>query len=137
MIENQLLHFQVNVYDFVSSWDINFYSLEETDVSFFNHVKTTSGQKINPNIPSGVTGKKEIRFWLHDSDNDFKNRENSDRVQHEICHAVLYDKYDTKDGIWVKGVHEESERFIIKFWYWRKFFWRRFQLSVIDIRKLL
>ena len=137
LIENQLLHLGVGVYDFISSWDIHFYSLAQTESSFFDHVKTTSGQAINPNMPSGVTGQKEIRFWLHDSENDFKNRENSDRVQHEVCHAVLFDKYGTQGGTWVNGVHQETKRFTIKFWYWHKFFWRRFQLSVIDIRKLL
>ena len=137
MIQNQLLHLGVGIYDFISSWDIHFYSLEQTDPSFFDHVKTTSGQSINTSMPSGVTGQKEIRFWLHDSNNDFKSRENSDRVQHEVCHAVLFDKYGTAGGTWVNGVHNESNRFIIKFWYWRRFFWSRFQLSIIDIRSLL
>jgi hypothetical protein len=137
MIENQLLHLGVDVYDFVSTWNIHFYSLDQTDPSFFNHVKTTSGQAINTNMPSGVTGQKEIKFWLHDSSNDFKSRENSDRVQHEVCHAVLFDKYSTTSGTWVSGVHTQSNRFIIKFWYWRKFFWSRFQLSIIDIRNLI
>ncbi len=137
IIQNQLLHLGIGVYDFVSSWDIHFYSLKQTDPSFFDHVTTTSGQAINTSMPSGVTGQKEIRFWLHDSDNDFKSRENSDRVQHEVCHAVLFDKYGTSGGTWVNCVHNQPERFIIKFWYWRKFFWSRFQLSVIDIRNLL
>ena len=137
MIQNQLLHLGVGVYDFVSSWDIHFYSLEQTDPFFFDHVRTTSGQAINTNMPSGVTGQKEIKFWLHDSDNDFKSRENSDRVQHEVCHAVLFDKYGTSGGTWVNGVHNQPERFIIKFWYWKRFFWSRFQLSIIDIRPLL
>ena len=137
MIENQLLHLGVDVYDFVSTWDINFHSLEQTDPKFFDHIKTTSGQAINPKMPSGVTGQKEIKFWLHDSDNSFKSRENSDRVQHEVCHAVLYDKFGTEGRTWVNGVHQEPDRFIVKFWYWHKIFWRRFQLSIIDIRKLL
>jgi len=137
MIQNQLLHFGVDVNDFISNWDIHFFSLEQTDPSFFDHVKTTSGQTINTSMPSGVTGKKEIRFWLHDSDNDFKSRENSDRVQHEVCHAVLFDKYGTSGGTWVSGVHNQQNRLIIKFWYWRRFFWKRFQLSIIDIRSLL
>ena len=137
MIENQLLNLDVEVYDFISSWDIHFHSLEQTDPAYFDHVITTSGQAINTSMPSGVTGQKEIKFWLHDDDNDFKNRENSDRVQHEICHAILYDKYGTQGGTWVSGVHQQQGRFIIKFWYRSQDSWKEFQLSIIDIRDLL
>jgi hypothetical protein len=91
------------------------------------------GGKINTNMPSGVTGKYQIDLYLHDDKNDFKNRENFDRLQHEICHAVLIGTSN-----FVKGVHDNvSNRFTIKFWYWGGLFWRKFQGTVIDVRKFL
>lgn len=138
MIENVLSHLGVNVHDFKNTWTIKFYSLENTDPRFFDHFRTTSGQKININMPSGVTGKKEITFWLHDSRDKRMNMENSSRVQHEVCHAVLLDKYGTRGSVdWVKEVHTTGGIIKTAFWYWKRFFWDRFPLVIIDIRLLL
>ena len=133
MVENVLLNLGVPVYKFKSEWDIHLWPLCATNTQFFEHIKTTSGQKINPNMPSGVTGKYRIDLYLHDSDNDFKARENSDRVQHELCHAILYGTPN-----FVKGVHDNvGDRFIIKFWYRSGLLWKRFQLSIINIKRFI
>ena len=134
MARNILLHLGVDYTVFMKEWKIQFYPLEQTNPLYFTHYRTTSGQKINPNMPSGATGKKVITLWLHDSDNEFMTRENSDRIQHEICHAVLFGRQD-----WVKAVHtrQDTHRFMIKFWYWRFPFWRKMQLSIIDVRDLV
>jgi len=133
MIENVLLNLNKDVYDFITFWDIHIWGLDKTNTQFFEHINTTSGQKVNPNMPSGVTGKQRIDLYLHDDKNDFKNRENFDRLQHEMCHALLYGTPH-----FVKGVHDNvSNRFTIKFWYWGGLFWRQFQGTVIDIRKFL
>lgn len=130
--ENVILNLNQDVFDFLDSWTIHIRPLNQTDSRFFDHIRTTTGQKINPNMPSGVTGQYTMTLYLHDSDNAFKERENSDRIQHEICHALLINT-----SYFVKGVHDNDKRFIIKFWYWAKFFWKRTQVSVIDIREYL
>lgn len=115
---------------FLKDWIIKIYSLDETDPRFFEHYRTTSGQRINPNMPSGVTGQYEIKLWLHDSDNVFKARENSDRIQHEVLHAMLFGRND-----WVSRVHDNINKRIIRtFWYWKFPFFRKFRMSIIDIR---
>jgi len=114
----------------LNKWDIHVWDLKDTNPQFFEHVQTTSGQKINPNMPSGVTGKYRMDLWLHDSNNDFKARENSDRIMHETCHAILIGTPH-----FVSGVHDNvSNRFKANFWYWNKFRWSKFTLSIIDIR---
>lgn len=130
MIENILLNLGVSVYPFLQKWTINIHNLKQTDPRFYDHIVTTSGQKINPDMPSGVTGQYVIDLYLHDDDDKLKNRENSDRVQHEICHAVLYGTPN-----FVKGVHDNPDRFKIDFWYWNWIFWSHFYVSVIDVRK--
>lgn len=132
MIWNVLYHLEEFPSDFLKFWDIHIWGLEDTKLEFFEHVKTTSGTAINPNMPSGVTGKYRIDLFLHDSSNEFLSRENSDRVQHELCHARLFG-----NAYFVKGVHETTDRFIIKFWYWNKIIWKKFQLSIIDIRPFI
>ena len=130
---NILLHLDQSGKDFLKKWDIHLWCLEKTNVKFFEHVLSTSGGKINPKMPSGVTGKYRIDLYLHDKISPLHTLENLDRLQHEICHAVLY-----KTPHFVKGVHDNvSNRFKIKFWYWKKFFWASTQISIIDIRKFL
>ena len=60
MIRNIVLNLGKDVYDFVTFWDIHIWGLESTNPQFFDHIETTSGQKINTNMPSGVTGKYRI-----------------------------------------------------------------------------
>jgi hypothetical protein len=132
--ENTLAHLQViNVGRWLKRWDIHVWPLSETNTQFFEHIKTTSGQKINPNMPSGVTGQFRMDLYLHDSRDPLKERENSDRIMHELCHARLI------NSEWfVKGVHSMVNiRFPVKFWYWDRFKYKRFQLSIIDIRQFL
>lgn len=134
MIYNVLMHLGIkNTYDFVKKWDIHIWSLKDTNPLFFEHIKSTSGQKINTNMASGVTGMYRIDLYLKDSDNMFVSRENSDRVQHELCHAVLLGKpYMTS------AVHDNvNRRFKIHFWYWNRFRWSKFQLSIIDVRQFV
>ena len=134
LIQNVLLRFGVSIHPFLVRWNIKIYSTEETPLIFFEHIKGD----LNPGIPSGITGKFEIKLYLYDENSNLAKRLNSDRVQHELCHAILYDKYKTKDRIWVNGVHNHvQDRFQRRFWYWQFPFWRRFQVSIIDIRYLL
>lgn len=135
MIWNILYHLKAYPLDFLKQWDIHIWGLEDTKPEFFDHITTTSGQKINPNMPSGVTGKYRIDLWLHDSDNDFKARENGDRIQHELCHAVLFGKPQFVSG--VHGKNDQGERFQISFWFWKKVFWSRFYMTIIDIREFI
>jgi len=134
MVRNILLHLGADYKTFMHEWKIQFYPLNQTNPDYFKHFKTTSGQKINPNMPSGATGKYVITLWLHDSKNEFMTRENSDRIQHELCHAVLFGRQD-----WVSAVHnrQDNYRFFRNFWYWRFPIWRRMRLSIIDVRDLV
>jgi hypothetical protein len=137
MFWNLCLHTDFSPNEYLTKWDIHLFPLDGTDLAFFGHVDSTSG-KLNPNMPSGVTGKHEMKLWLHDNTNDFMNRENSDRVQHEFCHSRLYEEYGTANQTWVRGVHEEDDWFKITFWYRSRFLlWKKFHLSIIDIRGLL
>ena len=131
---NTLAHLKVyNIGRWLKKWDIHVWDLKDTNPQFFEHVQTTSGQKINPNMPSGVTGKYRMDLWLHDSNNDFKARENSDRIMHETCHAILINT-----PYFVAGVHDNVDnRFQANFWYWNKFRWSKFTLSIIDIRRYM
>jgi hypothetical protein len=133
-IWNTLLNLKVNnVGRWLDKWDIHVWDLKDTNPQFFEHVKTTSGQKINTSMPSGVTGKFRMDLYLHDSSNVFKARENSDRIMHETCHAILIGTPH-----FVSGVHDNiNNRFQATFWYWDRFKYTKFTLSIIDIRAYL
>ncbi len=137
LFENLCLHTGVKPYDFLKKWKIILIPLDQTEERFFNHIKTTSGQKINSGIPSGVTGINEIKLFLHDDTNIYKNMENIDRGMHEFCHARLYEKHGSIGGLHVKGVHNNSERFKFSFWYRSKIFWQKLHVNCIDIRRYL
>lgn len=134
VIENTLLNTRVkNVGSWLKVWDIHIWPLDATNPQFFEHITTTSGQRINPDMPSGVTGKLRIDLFLHDSKNEFKQRENSDRIMHELCHARLYGSPD-----FVSGVHSNiNNRFNVEFWYWDRLKYKKFVLSIIEIRQYL
>jgi hypothetical protein len=133
MVENVLLNYGVDVYQFLQDWTIKFHPLSSTDTTFYEHVERADGAVINPNMPSGVTGQYVIDLYLHDDDNRLKSRENDDRLQHELAHAVLFGTPH-----FVKGVHDnEDKRFKISFWFWNKIFWSRWYMNVIDIREFL
>ena len=122
-----------NIGRWIDKWDIHVWDLKDTNPQFFEHVKTTSGQKINTSMPSGVTGKFRMDLYLHDSSNVFKARENSDRIMHETCHAILIGTPH-----FVSGVHDNiNNRFQATFWYWDRFKYTKFTLSIIDIRAYL
>ena len=133
-IWNTLLNLKVNnIGRWIDKWDIHVWDLKDTNPQFFEHVKTTSGQKINTSMPSGVTGKFRMDLYLHDSSNVFKARENSDRIMHETCHAILIGTPH-----FVSGVHDNVDnRFQANFWYWDRFKYTKFTLSIIDIRPYL
>ena len=133
-IWNTLLNLKVNnIGRWLDKWDIHVWDLKDTNPQFFEHVKTTSGQKINTSMPSGVTGKFRMDLYLHDSSNVFKARENSDRIMHETCHAILIGTPH-----FVSGVHDNVDnRFQANFWYWDRFKYTKFTLSIIDIRAYL
>lgn len=142
LIENILLHIDPRpntVKKFMDSWTIKLHPLSQTKEAYFQHTLTTSGQRLNPDMPSGVTGKFVIDLFLHDSSNQFKFRENADRIQHEICHAKLYGT-----PYFVKGVHDlitptggYIKSFKFKFWTNRWMIWNMFDITVIDIREHL
>ena len=60
---------------FLNNWTIEFHSLENANTQFYEHVKLQEGQRINPNMPSGVTGQEQVLLYLHDSKNFMKARE--------------------------------------------------------------
>ena len=47
---------------FLNNWTIEFHSLEKANTQFYEHVKLQEGQRINPNMPSGVTGQEQVLF---------------------------------------------------------------------------
>ena len=104
----------------------------------YQHIKTTDGVKINSHIPSGVTGLRVMSLFLHDNMNNRMMMENAKVIGHEIAHALLLDKFSTRDKIWVKGVHNTPWFFSFKFWYtkWWKF-WKYIPIQLYDIRYLL
>ena len=127
---------------FLNKWTIEFHSLEYANTQFFGHVKLQEGQSINPNMPSGVTGQDQILLYLHDSKNIMKARENSDRIQHELCHAVLYFLHQNKklegkkNVLAVTAVHDNPLIYHIIYWYKKLLIWRKFPIALIDIRYL-
>ena len=122
------------IIEFLNLWKIEFHSLDKANIEFYQHVKLQEGQKINPNMPSGVTGQNQILLYLHDDKNIMKTLENSNRIQHELCHAVLY--FLQKNKIAVSAVHENPSIFFIIYWYRKLFVWRKIQIAIIDIRSL-
>lgn len=141
LFRNLCLHTDMSVNEFFQRWTIHIYPSTKTQLAFFGHIESTSGQKINPGIPSGVTGKYEMKLFLIDSKNGFVDRSNHVVTMHEFCHARLYEKHKTKDLIWVKAVHDKIDSqgrilksFRISFWYWNRVFWGKIILNVIDIR---
>ena len=127
---------------FLNNWTIEFHSLEYANIQFYEHVKLQEGERINPNMPSGVTGQEQVLLYLHDSKNFMKARENSDRIQHELCHAVLYFLHENtklkgkKNVLAVSAVHDNPSIYQIDYWYKKFIFWRKFQIALIDIRYL-
>ena len=135
MIWNVLLNLSVPWKNFMDTWDIHIWSLKDMNTEFFEHITTTSGTRINPNMAAGVTGQYRIDLYLIDDSNDFISRSNSDRVQHELCHAVLYGKPEFVSGVHKKN--DERDYFHICFWYWNRFRWSRFQLAILNIKEYL
>jgi hypothetical protein len=136
LIENIVLHLGGQAWDFMHDWTIRIRPLSQTREEFFLHTVSTSGTKINTGMPSGVTGQYVMDLFLHDSTNQYKFRENSDRIQHEVCHAMLIgtDKF-------VSGVHDKVspagtylKSFKFGFWTNRWKFWNKIPITVIDIR---
>lgn len=133
-----------NYYDFMVQWDITLYDLNDANQSFYDHVKLQEGRKINPLLPSGVTGKNQVNCYLHDSKNDFKTRENLEVIQHELCHAILIHtnlqkkRPGKKQNLSTELVHERanSKRWFMNFWHYSKF-WKKWNISIIEIRDYL
>jgi len=141
LFNNLCLHTNIEAHYFMKRWDIHIYPSTEAQLAFFEHIKSTTGQTIKPGIPSGATGKYEMKLFLIDTKNTFADRSNHVVTMHEFCHARLYMEHGTNDHIWVNAVHDKIDyqgrilkSFPISFWYWRKIFWRRIMLNVIDIR---
>jgi len=139
--------FPVNkLMEFETKWTVSFYDLTNTRSEFFDHVKIQEGQSINTSMPSGVTGLHVVDLFIHDSTDQMKMRENSDRIQHELMHAILFEVYGNQKRqsdnklIYVHEVHDRNangQRFKIDFWYNFQDRWQKLQLSLIDIRNLV
>lgn len=126
--------------EFWKEWFMEIIPLSHMNLDYFKHFKTTSGQKLSSGIPAGHTGLNTIQWFLIDKNDWGTHRTNSDRIQHEICHAVLLQQqnFNTSSKDFVTIPHNESARFTKKFWYWNWNFSKlRFQLSIIDIRRKL
>lgn len=126
---------------FMDEWHIQIYDTKEASEKFFEHVLSTSGGKLNTGIPSGVTGKYDMKLFLHDHKKvDIRRMmENADRIQHELMHALLYTKHGTRNKVFVKAVHDAefaNSKFIINFWYFRAFLrWTRIPIAIADVRR--
>lgn len=120
---------------------IEIHPLSDTNTAYFAHLKTTSGQKINPNMPSGVAGKNHIRLFLHDNrlnSMGLRLRENAERIGHEICHEILFLKWGTAGGRHVTEVHDRADRGEkFTFWFYTLKTWWKIPITIIDIRRLL
>ena len=125
----------------MDKWNIEIYPTTRADTKYFEHVLSTSGGKLNTGIPSGVTGQFEMKLFLHDHKKTDIRRmmENSDRVQHELMHALLYTKYGTRLKIFVKSVHDAEfakNKFKVNFWFFRSFLrWTRIPIAIADVRR--
>ena len=124
---------------FINRWTIRLRPLSQTNEDFFKHTESTSGGKINTGQPSGVTGQYVMDLFLHDEPKMMHFRENADRIQHEICHALLINT-----EWFVKGVHNKVspsggyiKSFKINFWTNRWKVWQRIPITIIDIREHL
>jgi len=133
MIQNFCAHTNQNVHEFFKKWTIHIFSLEDTNPAYYDHIALGNGERIAAGITSGVTGMFEIKLWLHDSTDNFKNRENAVTVCHELAHAVLFHRYGSEGNYHVKRVHGNTNRFKMSFWYRSKFLWRRFTASLAAI----
>ncbi len=130
----------IKVLFFLTKWRIEIRPTTDTNLEYFRHIKSTSGQRLTAGIPSGYTGLNKIVLFLIDLNDWGTHHINSDRVQHEICHARLLEKlnFDTSSGLHVSAVHTEARRFFKQFTYWNwNFFKMKFRLSIIDIRRHL
>ena len=133
VIRNTVMHYKKNVGTYLKHWKINMFDNSETNILFFQHLKTTSGQKINTGMASGNTGKFVITMWLiPDNNNEMILRQNGMKLSHEIAHSILFGT----DGF-VKEVHradKENDIFHISFWYWHKIFWKKTRLTLLNIK---
>ena len=93
---------------FWREWTIEIRPTTETNLEFFRHIQSTSGQTLNAGIPSGHTGKRKIVLFLIDLNDWGTHHINSDRVQHEICHARLLEKLNT-DSVLLKQYNEIND----------------------------
>lgn len=133
-------HDYKKVMQFLNTVKIEIYPLSKTVEHFFDHIKTTSGQKINTKQPSGVAGKFNVKLFLHDkklSSLGFKFRENADRIGHEFGHEKLWLDYGTTSGHWVEAIHDRDNREgKFTFWYWTLKPFIRLPITIIDSRNL-
>jgi len=139
LVETIIMHLDpgVSTREFMSRWTIAIRPLSQVNTQFFEHIKSTSGTKINSDMPSGVTGKYVIDLFMHDDSNIMKFRENADRIQHELCHAKLYNTMG-----FVAAVHNKIgiggniiKGFKIPFWTNRWKFWQQIPINIIDVRR--
>lgn len=127
------------VLNFINDVTIEIHSTADTRLDYFQHLKTTSGQSLNPKITSGVAGHYHVRLFLHDGIfNMFKFRENADRIGHEFCHEAYYIKYGSVGNRHVTTVHSRDNRQgKFTFWFYTLGSWLKLPITIIDIRNLL
>ena len=133
-------HDHKKVVFFLGHVRVEIYPLSKTTTKYFEHIKTTSGQKINPNQPSGVAGKFNVKLFLHDSKLSglgFKFRENADRIGHEFGHEKLWLDYGTSSGHWVEAIHDrDNKEGKFRFWHWTLKPFVLLPIHIIDSRNL-
>jgi len=120
----------------IKKWKITVYDLSQTKPEFYEHVEILDGQKINPNMPSGVTGKMTVDLYLLDSEGLMQKRMNSHIIQHEMAHAMLYDKYGGMSNLWVDLVHNNNATYTLQLTK-DESDWKFFSMKIIDIRSWL
>jgi len=118
----------------IKKWDIYVHDVTKADPEFYNHVKLQEGQRINTDMPSGVTSENRVDLYLIDSDGLLQRRENAHVIQHEMAHAILYDLYGSYGGLWVDLVHDNQKTFKMNILFNGK---KQLEMNVIDIRPYL
>jgi len=129
------------VLNFVEKVTIEIHPTSDTKLQYFQHLKSTSGTKLNSKITSGVAGHYHVRLFLHDSILNglgFRFRENADRIGHEFAHEALYIKFGSAGGRHVTEVHSRDNREgKFTFWFYVIGSWLKLPITIIDVRKLL
>ena len=104
----------------------------------------------------GVTGGGHVKLWIEDTDNDMIFMSNMMMISHELSHMIgmvlnWRERVPLRNADWsghTKGTvlnnwtqeihdrHVEGNLRPLKFWYRRRWFWRRMNCIVLNIKDI-